>query len=65
MERLRPVWAEVDLGALKRNYERIKSYTQSELMPIVKADAYGHGVLQVVDTLQRLGARRFGVAKNP
>lgn len=58
----RPVWAEVDLQALKRNYERIKDYTQSEIMPIVKADAYGHGALEIVQTLFDLGARRFGVA---
>ncbi|GAB6171353.1 alanine racemase [Paradesulfitobacterium aromaticivorans] len=62
MERFRPVWAEVDLGALKRNYARIQSYTQSELMPIVKADAYGHGAIPVVRALKELGAKRFGVA---
>lgn len=62
MERFRPVWAEVDLGALKRNYERLKSYTQSEMMPIVKADAYGHGVIPAVRALRECGARRFGVA---
>lgn len=62
MERLRPVWAEVDLSALRRNYDRIKSYTKSEIMPIVKADAYGHGVVPVVRTLRDLGVNRFGVA---
>lgn len=62
MERFRPVWAEVDLGALKRNYARIQSYTKSELMPIVKADAYGHGAIPVVRAFKELGAKRFGVA---
>ncbi|HVJ48033.1 alanine racemase [Desulfitobacterium sp.] len=62
MENARPVWAEVDLSALKRNYERIKAYTQSEIMPIVKADAYGHGAIPVAKTLFEAGARRFGVA---
>lgn len=62
MENARPVWAEVDLSALKRNYERIRTYTQSEIMPIVKADAYGHGAPPVVKALFEAGARRFGVA---
>lgn len=62
MENARPVWAEVDLRALKRNYERIQAYTNSEVMPIVKADAYGHGAIPVVKTLYDAGARRFGVA---
>lgn len=62
MERFRPVWAEVDLGALKRNYARIQTYTKAELMPIVKADAYGHGAIPVVRALKAVGAKRFGVA---
>lgn len=62
MEMMRPVWAEVNLTALKRNYQRLKTYTRSEMMPIVKADAYGHGVIPVVEALRDVGAKRFGVA---
>lgn len=62
MDNGRPVWAEIDLRALKRNYERIKAYTKSEIMPIVKADAYGHGALEIVQALRDVGAKRFGVA---
>lgn len=62
MQNYRPVWAEVDLECLKRNLRRVKGYTNSELMPIVKADAYGHGALEVVRTLKDEGIRRFGVA---
>lgn len=62
MDKARPVWAEVDLNALKRNYERIKAYTTSEIMPIVKANAYGHGAIPTVKALYEAGARRFGVA---
>lgn len=58
----RPVWAEVDLGALERNFEIIRSLTKSEIMPIVKADAYGHGAVKVVETLKAKGVKRFGVA---
>ncbi|AGA68579.1 alanine racemase [Desulfitobacterium dichloroeliminans LMG P-21439] len=62
MDIRRPVWAEIDLSALQRNYDRIATLTSSEMMPIVKADAYGHGALQVVQALYEKGARRFGVA---
>lgn len=62
MESLRETWAEVDLAALKRNYLKIKALTKAEMMPIVKADAYGHGVIPVVRTLRGCGAHRFGVA---
>ena len=62
MDIIRPVWAEVNLAALRRNYDRIKAFTKSELMPIVKANAYGHGVIPVVRALHEMGAERFGVA---
>lgn len=60
--RLRQVWAEVNLQTLRENYFKLQAYTQSEMMPIVKADAYGHGLIPVVKTLIACGARRFGVA---
>ncbi len=62
MDNFRPVRAEVDLGALRRNLQRIKRYTDSEIMPIVKADAYGHGAVEVVRVLRQEGIKRFGVA---
>ncbi|OLN33091.1 alanine racemase [Desulfosporosinus metallidurans] len=61
--RLRQVWAEVNLQTLRENYFKLQAYTQSEMMPIVKADAYGHGLIPVVKTLIACGARRFGVAR--
>jgi len=62
MDNFRPAWAEVNLAALKRNLQRIKQYTDSEIMPIVKADAYGHGAVEVVGALKEEGIKRFGVA---
>lgn len=58
----RQVWAEVNLQTLRENYFKLKAYTQSEIMPIVKADAYGHGMIPVVKTLKACGAERYGVA---
>jgi len=62
MDIRRSVWAEVDLQALGRNYDRIRSLTDSEIMPIIKADAYGHGAIQVAQALYKKGVQRFGVA---
>ena len=59
---LRQVWAEVNLQTLKENYFKLQAYTRSEMMPIVKADAYGHGVIPVVKTLIACGTERYGVA---
>ena len=59
---LRQAWAEVNLQTLRENYLKLKTYTRSEMMPIVKADAYGHGVIPVVKTLIACGAERYAVA---
>ena len=55
-------WAEIDLDALKYNFNEVKSKTTSPVMAIIKADAYGHGVNMVADTLLKEGAAWFGVA---
>lgn len=54
--------AEIDLDALKYNFNQVKSKTHAPIMAIIKADAYGHGVKQVADTLLKEGAAWFGVA---
>jgi len=58
----RQVWAEVNLQTLRDNFFKLQTYTKSEIMPIVKADAYGHGAIPVVKTLIACGAKRYGVA---
>ena len=52
---------EIDLGAIRRNAEAIKAYTDTKLIAVVKADAYGHGVIPVAETLQDV-ADMFAVA---
>lgn len=57
-------WAEVDLDAIASNVKAIKDsiWRTSELMAVVKADAYGHGVRHVVPTLLEAGADRLAVS---
>ncbi len=58
------VWLEVDLGALRNNYARVRqAVAPCEVMPVLKANAYGIGVAQVATALAAVGARRFGVAE--
>ena len=56
-------YAAVDLGALRSNYRLIREAAGgTEVLCVVKADAYGHGAVRVAETLYEEGARWFGVA---
>ncbi len=57
-------WAEINIDALKSNYREIRKITDSssKIMAIVKADAYGHGFLEVAKALDEEGADAFAVA---
>jgi alanine racemase len=46
-------WIEVDLAAIARNAERIHDWCGRPLMPVIKANAYGHGLLAVARRLAR------------
>lgn len=60
----RPTHVEIDLTALVHNYQQLchELPTGSGVLAVVKADAYGHGAVEVAKVLQRLGADLFGVA---
>ena len=56
----RPVRARIDLPALQHNFERVTRHApRSRVMAIVKAHAYGHGLLSAARALP--GADAFGV----
>ena len=52
---------EINLTAIRRNAETIKASTGKQLIAVVKADAYGHGVVPVVEVLREV-ADLFAVA---
>lgn len=60
----RPTYAEIDLAALKHNYQLIRSSIpkRTEILAVVKADAYGHGFMDISRELETLGVNAFGVA---
>ncbi len=54
-------WAEINLDALVHNYNIAKA-TDAHVMPVIKADAYGHGACICAKTLVQAGADRFAVS---
>ncbi len=60
---MRPTLVEVDLHRLRQNFHAIKDKVGScRIMPILKANAYGHGLIRVAQLMQELGADYLGVA---
>jgi alanine racemase len=60
----RDVWLEVNLGALEHNALLLRRHIASntQLMGVVKSDAYGHGATMIVPILEACGFQHFGVA---
>ena len=60
---LRPAWAEIDLDAIAYNTRNIKQLIgHKDLIAVVKANCYGHGVIDIIPTLLENGASRLAVA---
>ena len=59
------VWAEVDLEAIAHNVRELRRITDpgADLMAVVKANAYGHGVIEVTRKALENGADSLGVAR--
>lgn len=55
-------WAEIDLTALRENYEYIRRTVGGPVCAVVKADAYGHGDNVIARVLQEAGAAGFAVS---
>lgn len=58
----RPTRIRVDLGAIAHNHRVLAAHAGVPVMAIVKANAYGHGLVPVARHLQAIGAQRLGVA---
>ncbi|MFH0948591.1 MAG: alanine racemase [Elusimicrobiota bacterium] len=64
MKILRPTYAEINLENIKYNVKAIKNFVGKnvEILAVIKADAYGHGAVEVVRTLEKTAVKIFGVA---
>ena len=60
-------WVEINLSALAHNVRQIKTLLPkgTDLMSVVKADAYGHGAVMVARTALSAGTTWLGVATVP
>jgi len=64
----RPTWAEIDLGAIRHNLKEIRRHVRAgeknapKIMVVVKANAYGHGLIEIARTLERQDVQYLGVA---
>ena len=54
--------AKIDLTAIAANVKKLKATSGTELMAVVKADAYGHGLVPVAKAALNAGASWLGVA---
>ena len=61
---IRPVWAEVDLAAIRHNFAEVRRLVGPavEIMAVVKAEGYGHGALEVAKTALEAGASWLSVS---
>ncbi len=58
-------WVEIDLAALRHNYDQARKRIGSgtRILAVVKSDAYGHGMIPVARELSSAGVDFFGVSK--
>lgn len=59
----RATWIDIDLAALAHNFRMVQKHVgNTDLMPIIKGNAYGHGMVRCAAHLQEIGAKYLGVA---
>ncbi len=58
----RRAWAEVSLDAVEYNFNCIRACTDSKICCVIKANAYGHGAVQLAGLYESLGADYLAVS---
>ena len=56
-------WIEIDLNAIGHNIDEVRRRTHGEIIPCVKSNAYGHGVVACVAYMMKKGIKKVLVAK--
>lgn len=63
MDLLHPMWAEINLDNFIYNINQIKKRAKnSEIIAVVKANAYGHGAIEIAKTLVECDIKKLAVA---
>lgn len=59
----RKTYLEINLEHIKQNYSMVQNKVKNKvIIPVVKANAYGHGVIKVVEALYQNGVNFFAVS---
>ena len=61
-DQFRSTYTQIDLNAIRHNIGVFRSETRSPFIAVVKADAYGHGLIEVARTALKEGASMLAVA---
>lgn len=56
------ITANIDIDAIKHNHLFFKKKSKTDVMPVLKADAYGHGIVDIAKILRKLKVKYIGVA---
>ena len=57
------IWSEVDLDAIENNVSAFRGIVKnSEIIAVIKANAYGHGAPKIAAFLEGIGINMFAVA---
>jgi len=54
--------ATIDINAFKRNIKYLKNKAKTDIMPVLKANAYGHGSIEMAKICRNIGIKYIGVA---
>ena len=52
----------IDINAFKHNINYLKKKAKTDIMPVLKANAYGHGIVEISRICRNLGIKYIGVA---
>ena len=56
------ITATIDINAFKHNINYLKKKAKTDIMPVLKANAYGHGMIEMSKICRNLGIKYIGVA---
>lgn len=56
-------WLEIDLEAIRSNVRRLAQLSGRPVMTVLKANAYGHGLVEVARAVRQAGASWIGIAR--
>jgi alanine racemase len=56
------ITAEININSLQRNISFFRKKTKTDIMPVIKADGYGHGLVDIAKILRNLNITYLGVA---